>query len=145
MKADAVTEGEILAMLDNYASACAAKDVGRMMSHIAPDPDVIFVGSGRDEWVEGPEQLRQGFERDLAQADTIQITFKDVKVSGGGSVAWLACGLVYDVTVAGESVLLDGRFTATLERRDGEWLFVQSHYSLPNEGQEEGQSYPGAS
>ena len=61
-----------------------------------------------------------------------------------GSVSWLACGLVYDVVVGGEKVLLDGRFTATLEKRDGEWLFVQSHYSLPAADQAAGQSYPGA-
>ena len=53
MKADTATEREVLDMLDDYADACAAKDVERMMSHIAADPDVIFVGSGPDEWVEG--------------------------------------------------------------------------------------------
>jgi ketosteroid isomerase-like protein len=80
--------------------------------------------------------------RDMAQAETIRVAFRDVSVSRAGSVAWISCGLKFDVTVADGHVIIDGRFTALLEHRDYKWFFMQAHYSVPAEDQEVGHSYP---
>lgn len=144
MKADTKTEKEIIGLLNEYAEAYAAKDAERIISSIASDPDVVLIGTGSDEWVEGKEDIRKGLERDLAQADSVKLDFRDIKVSSAGLVAWATCQLTFSVTAGDEQTTLTGRFTATFERRDEKWLFVQLHYSLPAAGQEVGRSYPGS-
>ncbi len=142
MRADEPIAREIRAVLESYAAAYATKDVDALLARVAPDADVTFIGTGSDEWVAGTEQLRRGFERDVAQADSLHVDFRDVRISSAGPVAWLAGWMIFDITAGGEFQTLEGRFTATLEKRDGQWLFVQAHYSLPASGQKEGESYP---
>lgn len=144
MKADAKTEKEILDLLNEYAEAYVVNDTDRIISDIAPDPDVVFIGTGSDEWIEGRENVRKGMERDLAQADSVRLDFHDIKVSSAGPVAWASCQLTVNVVSGGEQATFNSRFTATFERRDGKWLFVQSHNSLPWSEQEIGQSFPDA-
>ncbi len=144
MRADETIVGEITAVLEAYAAAYAAKDVDALLARVAPDADVTFIGTGLDEWVVGAEELRRGFERDIAQAGSLHVDFRDVRISAAGPVAWLAGRMIFDITVDGQFQSMEGRFTATLEKRDGRWLFVQAHYSLPATGQAEGQSYPGS-
>jgi ketosteroid isomerase-like protein len=43
--------------------------------------------------------------------------------------------------VDGQDLALAGRFTAVLEHRDGRWLLVQTHFSLPAAEQAEGRSF----
>lgn len=142
MKAEEKIGQEIKDLLADYVEGYATKDVGRLLSHIAPDPDVTFIGSGPDEWVIGLDALRSGIERDLTQADEVRIDFSDVAVSARGDVAWLASRLVFRVVVGENKVILHGRFTAVLEKREGKWKFIQAHYSVPASDQARGQSYP---
>ncbi len=142
MKADERTSQEIADVLNDYAAAYAAKDVEQLLATVAPDADVVFIGTGPDEWVEGPEELRKGFERDTSQADSLHVDFRNVQVSAAGPVAWISGWVLFHVTGEGVQQTLEGRFTATLEKREGRWLFVQLHYSLPASSQEPGRSYP---
>ncbi len=142
MRADEPTRAEIVRVLDAYAGAYAAKDVDELIAHVAPDADVIFIGTGPDEWVVGTEELRQGFERDVSQAESVHVDFRNIGISAAGPVAWLSGLLIFDVTAGGQFQSLQGRFTAVFEKREDKWLFVQAHYSLPASEQEPGQSYP---
>lgn len=58
------------------------------------------------------------------------ITFEpsDIRVTAGRDVAFASCKVHCDGTSAGP---LDFRLTTGLEKRDGEWVIVHEHHSVP--------------
>ena len=51
-------------------------------------------------------------------------------------MAWFSELLDWQVTAGGERVALEGmRFTGVLEKRNGNWMIVQMHVSVPVAGQ----------
>ena len=142
MKADAKTESEvrnvIAVLTDNYAK----RNLAGFMACFAPDDDVILLGTGADEKRVGPAQIRAQVTRDWDQTEAIAMRFNDVAVSAAGGVAWATTDGAFDIRVGGEDMLLPARVTFVLERRDGAWLIVQSHFSTPSAGQDEGESIP---
>lgn len=142
MEADSKVEQAVLKLLDNYAKAYREKDLEGMLKLFVEDDDMVVIGTGFDEWVKGNEELRSGFERDLDQADSINVKFRNVTISSNGKVAWLSCHMNMDAKVDGNDVYLPGRLSAVVEERNNKWLFAHAHYSLPAEDQEEGKAYP---
>jgi len=144
MEAEKRTEAEIRVVLERMAKAYENKDVDAVMSCYAPDPDVVSIGTGKDEKYIGPEQLRRAHERDFAQSESISMTFDGLSVStaAAGKVAWFASDITVHVEASGKHLTLSGRLTGVVENRGGKWLLVQGHFSLPAAEQPEGQSFP---
>ena len=63
-------------------------------------------------------------------------------VSAAGDVTWVAADMAFKLKVEGQELVFPGRLTAVLEKRGDQWLIVQSHFSLPAAGQEEGEAVP---
>ncbi len=105
------------------------------------DPDLVAIGAGRDEWVKGPENLRNGFKHDINQAEEIKVDFEDVTVSSSGDVAWASAHMAMNVMVNNKELTMFGRLSLVLEQKEDKWLIAHMHFSVPNE-QEEGRSYP---
>ncbi|HUV01974.1 MAG TPA: nuclear transport factor 2 family protein [Desulfobacteria bacterium] len=144
MKADKKTEAEIKAVLERMAEAYQNNDVDAVMGCYAPDPGVVSIGTGNDEKYIGPEQLRQAYERDFAQSESVSMTFDwlSVSIAAAGNVAWVASDITVHVLVSGKDLTFSGRLTGVMENRDGNWLIVQGHFSLPAAEQPDGQSFP---
>lgn len=144
MRADPETEAEIFRILETSGHAMDRGDMEYALSHMAPDADLVVYGTGADEKRIGKDQLRSLAERDLDQSDfaSQKIVWHSVSVSSDGSVAWVAADVESSALVEGRYITFEVRFTGVLERRDGKWLFVQQHQSLPGHG--EGQSFPSA-
>ncbi len=142
MKADRNTESEIMGVLNKYAKAYADKDIETMMDLFANDPDFVAIGTGRDEWIQGHNQLKTGFLRDFSQADNIEIGFEKVTISNAGNVSWVSGKMTMNAEVEGEEVILCGRLSLVLEKRENIWIFTHIHFSLPAIEQKKGYSYP---
>ena len=142
-KPDAQTEAEVKAALEGYAKAYAAKDIKGVMDLIAPDAETAFTGCEGDEsLLVGFDQVKTGHEHDFSQAQSIRTECTPLVISAKGDVAWFSARLVLHWDTGTKKLLYAGRWTGVLEKRDGKWLFVQSHFSLPAEGQPEGQPAP---
>ncbi|MGV8143036.1 MAG: nuclear transport factor 2 family protein [Methanothermobacter sp.] len=128
-------------ILKNMAQAYLDKDLKGMMQLYVPDPDLVVIGAGRDEWVKGPGELKIGYNRDMTQADKIEVDFEDVTVSSSGNVAWVSARMAMDVNVENNEITIFGRLSMVLEKREDKWLIAHLHFSVPDE-QEEGKSYP---
>lgn len=111
------------------------------MQLYVPDPDLVAIGAGRDEWVKGLGELKIGYNRDMTQADKIEVDFEDVTVSSSGNVAWVSARMAMDVNVENNELTIFGRLSMVLEKREDKWLIAHLHFSVPDE-QEEGKSYP---
>ena len=129
------------AVLKMYTQVYFEKDLDSIVNLFVQDPDLVVIGAGRDEWVKGPEELKNGFKRDFAQADEINVDFEDVNVSSSGNVAWASARMAMNVLIKGEKIAMFGRLSLVLEKKGVNWLISHLHFSLPDE-QEEGQSYP---
>jgi ketosteroid isomerase-like protein len=142
MQAEPQTRQEILDLMNIYKKAYAEKNINSLVKIIPKDNDVIFVGSGKDEWVQGFEEIKKGFERDFEQADSINIEFSEIPIFSNGNVAWTTTTMNMDIELNGSEMNLNGRLSLVFEKRDDIWLIVQLHYSLPVTEQKTGQSYP---
>ena len=141
MRASPSTQAAVEATLQQWKDAYSRRDVDGALAVIAPDDDVVGIGTGPDEWRVGPEEFKAQLERDFAQAEALSVDYEPLVVSEAGPVAWVAGRARVQARVEGQDVTLTGRFTAVLERRDGRWLLLQTHFSLPATEQAEGRSF----
>ena len=142
MKADAKTEAAVMSIMNRLFEAYMSRDMDSALSCHTPDPDLVAIGTGVDEKSLGLDEVRTHLERDLAQSEAISIELGWTSVSAAGSVAWVAGDGIIHVKVSGQEISFPGRFTAVLEQRQGRWLIVQRHFSVPNPEQAEGESFP---
>jgi ketosteroid isomerase-like protein len=143
MKADAKTEAAVRAVLTKLTNSYEKQDMEALMACIAPDSDTIMYGTGADEKRVGPAEIRRQARRDWDQTDAISMAFNGVSISAAGPVAWAAADGAFQIRAGGQSFSMPARATILLENRGDKWLVVQSHFSAPAAGQEEGTSIPG--
>ncbi len=131
MQAVRQTVDNIHLVLDKFREGYSKKDISILLSLFAPDSDVLVIGTGEDEKRTGLAEIKLQFEQDFYQSDRLQVEFKNVAVSQLGEVCWVAGDTHVYLTVQNQPVEVRLRFTGVLENRDGDWLFVQTHFSLP--------------
>jgi uncharacterized protein (TIGR02246 family) len=131
MKADVKTEAEVMTTLNRFIKAYQDKDLTGILKLFAPDPDVVFYGNGEDEKSIGIAGIREQAEHDWSQSSAVSLEIKWSSVSSAGAVAWLAADIEIHAGVGGIEMRLPARLTAVLEKRAGEWLFMQWHASVP--------------
>jgi ketosteroid isomerase-like protein len=141
MRASPQTQTAVEAALRQWADAYSKRDLDRALALIAPDDDVVGIGTGQDEWRVGPGEFKAQVERDFSQAEALSVEYEPLVVSEAGPVAWVAGRTSVQARVDAQDLSLAGRFTAVLERREDRWLLVQTHFSLPAAEQAEGRSY----
>lgn len=142
MNAEPTVQSAVKAVLNELAASYSNRDIKRLLEGFAPDLDVVMFGTGVDERRTGLAEIRIQAERDWSQTDASAFNFGEIAVSAAGSVAWAASDCAFQVEVGGQRMTLPGRFTGVLEKRGDKWLVVQSHFSLPAMGQDEGSSFP---
>ena len=141
MKADQTTEAEVKAVLQNFTKSYERRDLSGLLACFPSDQDVVLYGTGKDEKRIGTDQIRVQAERDWSQTDSAAIDFSWISVSTSGSVAWAAADGEIRIRVGNQELSLLLRTTFVLVKQAGTWLIVQSHFSLPNAGQDEGESF----
>lgn len=142
MKADAMTETALKAVLDKVAEAYVQRDLALLLSAFAPDPDVVMYGTGADEKRIGLAEIQAQAERDWSQTESAAVTYEWSSISAAGSVAWAATDDSFNLKADGQEMTLPARLTFVLEKRGEQWLIVQGHFSFPAAGQTEGESFP---
>jgi ketosteroid isomerase-like protein len=141
MRASPSTQAAVEATLQQWKDAYSRRDVDGALAVIAPDDDVVSIGTGTDECRVGPGEFKAQLERDFAQAEALSVDYEPLVVSEAGPVAWVAGRASVQARVEGQEVAMSGRFTAVLEQRGDRWLLVQTHFSLPAAEQAEGRSF----
>jgi hypothetical protein len=104
----------------------------------AHDTDMVSFGTDAAERFVGWEQGKESLQNAFASIENSKISIKDqvVKVHQSGEVAWFSEIIDWDLLAQGQPVKLQGiRLTGVLEKRNGNWIFVQRHASVPVVGQ----------
>lgn len=142
MKASPNTERSVKAVLNKFAEAYAKRDLPRLRSTFASDPDVLLYGTGSDEKRVGFSEIQMQAERDWSQTESISLAYGWVSVSSAGSVAWVGTDATMNLRAGGQDLVLPARITFVLENRAEQWLIVHAHCSFPAAEQAKGQSFP---
>lgn len=137
----AVDATMIRKVLDEFAAAYASRNVDAVIRCFVREPDMVMVGTGADEIRIGPDQLREQIERDLSQAERLELQLGEIHVSGRDDVAWTFAQPVVTAMVDGEQVRMPLRMTLVLVHDQGQWLVHSGHLSAALAAQQPGQSY----
>lgn len=131
MKADEVTEKEIISVINKFAEFYSNRDLEGLMSLIAPGSDIVVIGVGIDDKLLGFNETKMQFERIWSQFEAASIDFNCITISVSGSVAWTAVDTLYKVKVEGHNLIFSCYVTIILEKREEKWFFVHTHHSVP--------------
>jgi uncharacterized protein (TIGR02246 family) len=138
-KVDVVLEKSIVkSAVDQFIQAIETEDMDLFAKIMAHDPDMVNFGTDAAErWV-GWQELKEAVENQFASFDNTKLTVKDqvIKVNSSVNTAWFSETVDWDVSVQGEQIHIEGsRITGVLEKRNGNWVCVQFHTSVPISGQ----------
>ena len=142
MKAEPEVESEVMDGVKQCFAAFARKDLDAFMAHFAPDPDVVVIGTGGDERGVGLAEIKAIFERAFSQFDEASFDFGWHSVSVAGPLVLLATDVAFHVKAGGREVSRQIRLTGVMEKRGDRWVVLQSHDSVPDRDQAEGESFP---
>src|SRR5271157_2485365 len=133
VRADAKTEQEVKDFLNKYGAAYDKKDVGALMKMIAPEASVVFFEADDKGRYVGPNEISAAYKDNLKQVKSIKGEYKWTSVGSKGDVAWFATEVLFNVDTGEDKFKQLGRWTGVLEKKDGKWLLVQSHFSFPEQ------------
>jgi ketosteroid isomerase-like protein len=101
--------------------------------YYAKDPNLVFYDDAPLKYV-GWEAYARGVKKEFAGYKSFATTLNDdidVHRLGGtfawGTATWRANGVKRDDSTE----IVDGRWTVCFEKRDGKWLIVHEHVSVP--------------
>lgn len=142
MKANVQTETAVMQVVDNFAKACAKKDLHAILALFTPDADVVCFGTSDDEKCIGMSEIRDHFERNFNDYNDLSLEWSWYSVSTLDSLAWISAEGFLRAKVDDRQIDMPLRLTAVLEMYEHKWSFVQMHFSTPKTSQVKGQFFP---
>ncbi len=128
---------EVKAVLDLYIQATETEDIELFSSINAHDSGMVNFGTEATERIVGWDSLKESMEAQFAATENSNLTVRDqvIKVHSSGQVAWFSQIIDWELVFEGQEMTMEGlRATGVLEKRNGNWIFVQMHYSVPAAG-----------
>jgi ketosteroid isomerase-like protein len=128
----------VKSVVDQFVKGLETEDIDLIANIMAHDDDMVNFGTDAAErWVGWPV-LKESIEKQFASFDSTKLTVRDqvIKVNASGNTAWFSELLDWKMVAQGQPVSLNGsRLTGVLDKRNGNWLCVQFHVSVPESGQ----------
>lgn len=121
-------------VIDQFTQFWETHDMELLSKIMAHDSDMVNYGSDASEHFVGWKALKDSVEKMLPSLQDIKITVSDqvIKIGSAGNVAWFSEVWDWDLKIGGNPVQINGqRLTGVLEERNGNWVFVQFHNSVP--------------
>jgi ketosteroid isomerase-like protein len=124
------SEAEILELISGWTQAVRDENLAGIRAHHADDILMFdvpapFCSQGLDAYMETWEIFYP------SQARPIRFDFKDIRITAGIDVAFATgigcCGYIE----RGKGIDLKFRLTMGFQNRDGQWLIVHEHHSVP--------------
>jgi SnoaL-like domain len=130
-----VEKVKVKIVLDQLIKSSEMKDMELTSKIYAHDSDMVIIGTDNDEHIVGWEKLKDVMEKQFAGTESSKLSVRDqfIKVHNSGLVAWFSEVIDWDIIFKGKTDRIEGlRTTGVLENRNGHWVIVQLHYSVPN-------------
>ena len=131
--ADSKTDQEIKSFLAQFQAAYSKKDVNAIMKMIAPEANVVFFEADEKGRYVGTDQVRAAYEGSLKEVKSVKGQYKWTSVGSKDDVGWFATEVLFDVDTGEDKFQQMGLWSGVLEKKDGKWLLIQSHFSFPEQ------------
>jgi uncharacterized protein (TIGR02246 family) len=117
-------------LIADWSAAARRRDYAGVLAHHAPN--ILMFDVPPPFQSEGLEAYRKTWDLFFgAMADPPTFDFSDVRVTAGADVAFATAHGKCLNRENGRVSELHFRLTMCFERRDGQWLIVHEHHSLP--------------
>jgi ketosteroid isomerase-like protein len=130
-------EAEFRKLIEEYYTAWSMLNTDAPAKFYAKDADLIFYDIAPMKY-NGWQEYHDGVQKyffDMATSAKLTPNLNDLKVTVRGDVAWTTVTFRLSSTLkAGGTQELEARHTAIWERRNGHWLIVHEHVSVPLPG-----------
>jgi uncharacterized protein (TIGR02246 family) len=133
LKADPTAERALQAALDEFNSAWAARDLEGLLSLFAEDDDVVLLGSDQRETARGREELSRLLRYFFEQPIAYWWEWDRREVFAVDQLAWVVTEGIIVEAGPHEELRVPYRFTGVLQEREGRWVWVLFHGSVPDE------------
>jgi ketosteroid isomerase-like protein len=130
----AAVKGVVMASIGGWDR----KDATAILAPSVKDADAVSFGTDAAEYWIGYDALKSAVEKQCKAMESQKTTVRDlrVKMLAGGKAAVVTYLLDAEGRSSGEAYSIKGmRVMAVLEKRQGKWLQVSSHGSVPVTGQ----------
>jgi len=131
-------KAKVQSVLDQLVQAWETEDMEMVSKIFAHDDDMVTFGTTAADRFVGWEAYKEFYIEWFEAVENIDVSVRDqvIKVHASGKVAWFSEIMDWNLVAQDEPVSVEGmRFTGVLERRDGNWVIVQIHASVPVAGQ----------
>lgn len=131
-------KGAVKAVFDEWVKSIETEDMELFSKVIAHDDDMVLFGTDAAEHFIGWEQFKESLQKQFDSFENPDLSIRElvIKVHKSGEVAWCSCLFDFKGTTMGEPFSAEGsRFTGVMEKRNGNWVIVQGHNSVPFAGQ----------
>jgi ketosteroid isomerase-like protein len=122
-----------MAVMRQFAENYASRDMTGVLSHFAPDNDLVLYATEADEKRIGLEGIKLQLERDWSRTEALSIEYNWTSISSAGDIAWAATDTIFKAKVQGHDLIFPFRCTMVFEKRCNKWLIVHGHFSFPDE------------
>ena len=129
---------EVQDVLTRFGRMWEDEDMETFEEIIAHDPEMVVIGTDTSEYIVGYEPFKKARKQQFESFENIEFNVQEraVQLAETGTVAWFT--EVYDVFLMAQDqpVSLDDiRVSGVMEKRDGAWVIVHLHTSVPVRGQ----------
>jgi len=128
-------KANVQAVLNQYTKAWEALDFELFSEVFSHDDDMVIFSASPNKRYVGWEVFKEDVQKSFKEIESIEISFRDIfiKVHASGNIAWLSCFEDWDFVYQGQPVRDEGaRVTWILEKRNGKWVIIHAHWSLPS-------------
>ncbi len=129
-----VEKANVKAVIDQYTKVLETEDIHLLSKLTAHHADMINFGTSAGERIVGCNALKEMMQKQFETTETTNISISDqvIKLHDSGKVAWFSEIMDWEIVAGDQQVKLEGlRVTGVLEKREGNWVYVQLHYSIP--------------
>lgn len=123
-------------LLKRYYIALSERDIELLSDVMAHDEDMVNFGTDSDERWTGWSELEEIYRKQFEAITKYEISRHEqvVKLNPSADTAWFSEILKARVEAMDDIYELSLRISGVLEKREGKWVIVHFHRSLPKEG-----------
>lgn len=121
-------------VLEKYALANENQDMGMIEDIWCPSERIVSFGTVSGEKLVGWASIKAAVEQQFKLFSNTFISYHDqiIEVNEAGNTAWFSEIINYNFISNGEAHSYEGiRYTGVLVKKEGKWLLVQTHMSVP--------------
>ncbi|MBI5914621.1 MAG: nuclear transport factor 2 family protein [Bacteroidetes bacterium] len=121
-------------VVDNFETFWETEDMALLSKIMAHDSDMVNYGTDATEIFKGWEEFESAVAQMIPALENMKITVRDqsIKINPSGEVAWFSEIWDWDLLFGGQQAQIPNqRLTGVLEKRNGNWVIVQFHNSVP--------------